>query len=135
MTSQEEKGPTSVPIPRMNSNELKDFILGYCDRRIFTSADCRDDEITRVFMVLLFMEDTGSLKEVGCVWEHMNEAGPLSCNGKPMFISCHLMHKKDWDICCKAIGKELKRRENIQLDVQLDLEMEEKDVSRDPEAS
>ena len=124
-----------MPIPRMNSQELKDFILGYCDRQIYTCWDCAEEEIGQVFMILMFLENKDDLLEAGCIWEHMKEAGPMSCNGKPMFLSCHLMHKKDWDVCRKAIVKELKRRENLQLDIQLDLEMEEEDASGNPEAS
>ena len=55
------------------------------------------------------------LKDLGCIYEHMSKAGPRGINGYPMFMSCHLMHKEDWERALKAILREQKRQEGLEV--------------------
>ena len=55
------------------------------------------------------------LKDFGCFWEFISQAGPRSINGMPIFWSCRLMGKEDMDRCVKAIAIEQKRREAVEI--------------------
>lgn len=111
-------------IPDMTADQMKKFILGVCDRQIFTDRHTRhDDEVGMVFMIVAL----GGLKDVdvndlGCIWEWMSQAGPMSCNGMPMFFSCRLMNKKDAAFAFVQIEKEMKRREALTLQMDLNLD-------------
>src|SRR5688500_15846561 len=86
-------------IPDMSSKDMKEFILGVCDGKIFTDRHTRSDhEIGLVFMVFALSgpDQLGiDINDVGCVWEWLSEAGPRSINGMPCFFSCRFMNKKD----------------------------------------
>jgi hypothetical protein len=114
--SAEEKKP--FELARMTDDELREFVLGVCDGRIFTSRHCRDpEEVRMVFAILAF----GLLKDltredaaqIGLFWEYLSEAGPLACNGLPMFLSVRMMHVDDAERAGKAIVSELARRGEI----------------------
>ena len=61
------------------------------------------------------------IKDIGCIWEHISEAGPMSINNYPIFMSCHLMNKNDWARAIKAIDHELKLREESKKTILNDL--------------
>lgn len=117
----------SKEIPRMTTEAMEKFITGYCNKQIYTDQDCPENLLHLVFMVLTFsdLSDT-NLDNLGLIWEWTNEAGPRGINGHPTFFSCSLMHKKDFEICKKAIKQELKRREDLNFNLQEELDLEEK---------
>jgi hypothetical protein len=104
----------------MTDDQLKQFVLDYCDGKIFTSNQIRNpNSVGFVFMPLIMGALEGYTEEergkIAMAWEHLSKAGPRSINGMPMFASCHLMHKEDLDVVAPAITKELERRKNIEL--------------------
>ena len=125
----EEKSEKTEEIPtwdwskaRMSDEDLKEFVLDYCDRRIFTDQHItsgRVRDVGMVFMVLGLGAGAGMRKEdidqVGLIWEHMSKAGPRAINGMPTFLSARLMHKDDWERARKAIKRELDRRKEIEV--------------------
>jgi hypothetical protein len=54
-------------------------------------------------------------RDLGILWEWMHKAGPRSVNGYPIFFSLRIMHREDWNRALKAIIREEKRRESIEL--------------------
>ncbi len=105
---------------RCSDDELREFVVGWCDGRIFCSAELpTPDLLGSVFMPLAL----GALQEwtreeiglIGVVWEYRREAGPLAVNGQPVFFSCRLMHRDDWERARRAIDRELERRRTIEL--------------------
>lgn len=54
-------------------------------------------------------------RDLGIIWERIDRAGPRSINGYPMFMSCHLMHREDWEKARKAAVKEQERRQQVDL--------------------
>lgn len=102
--------------PRMTDEDKKRFVDDFCSGRVFTMHQVRQQDLVgTLFMPIAFgalAEYTPkSLKEnLGTVWEYMNQAGPRALNGYPMFFSCHLMHKKDWEELLPMIEEENKRR-------------------------
>jgi hypothetical protein len=109
-----------IQIPRMSDDQLREFICGVVDRRIFTIHDIHQrDEclIPAVFMPIIFGPfnhyNPDSLKRVGCVYEYYDKALPRSINGYPCFTSMRLMHAEDWKRAQAAIVAEIERRKNI----------------------
>lgn len=103
---------------RMSDNEIRTFVLGYCDGRIFTSADVEDPKlIPVVFMpVALGAFDSWSIDEceqIGLFWELTSVAGPGTINGYPMFLTARVMHREDWERARTAILIEVRRRMDI----------------------
>lgn len=56
-------------------------------------------------------------KDIGVVWEWLSKAGPRSINGYPIFFSCRLMHREDWEKARRAAQKEMDRRKELDLDL------------------
>jgi hypothetical protein len=112
----------ALKLPKMSDEDLRKFVDDYCSNRIFTSNELQNSEIDLLQMIFLPLSlgclsklQPDSLKQVGCIWEYYDKAGPRSINGKPMFMSMNLMHIDDWKRAVTAIEKEEKRRENIEL--------------------
>ena len=104
----------------MEDQQLREFVLGVCDQRIFTSDFIRrPEELRMVFMVVGlggFADWTREeLAQIGCFWEYMEAAGPRAVNGYPMFMSVRVMNKEDHERARKAIVAELERRKGIEV--------------------
>lgn len=116
---------TDVFPPRLTKDELKEFILGVCDGRIFTDwvmpPHDKQQLLPVVFMPIalggLEGHTTDELNNVGAIWEYMNQAGPRSINGYPMFMSMHLVHRLDTAIAMPAIMEEKKRRDALEVEL------------------
>lgn len=102
----------------MTEAEIRQWVMNYCDGHIFTSADVEKRHepglIGMVFMPLMLgglselaPEDTDS---IGLIWENMAAAGPRGVNGMPVFMSCRLMAKADFEIVKPLVNAELQRR-------------------------
>lgn len=108
-------------INRMNDEELKAFVLGVCDDKIFTSmhvADLDTHLLGSIFMPLMFLDEEQReplRHDLGIVWEHLAKANDRALNGYPTFFSMRVMHKDDWDRARAAIKKEQDRRKEIQV--------------------
>jgi hypothetical protein len=95
---------------------LKRFVMDYCDGNIFTSMQVHEPEqVSMVFMVLIFMEKDQIPPDAAFVWEHMSKQAPRSINGYPTFFSCYFMDKADAERVIPAIDEELKRRKEIKV--------------------
>lgn len=55
------------------------------------------------------------LQNLGVIYEDVSKAAPRSINGMPMFWSCQILNKSDWQRCREAIEQELERRENMEI--------------------
>jgi hypothetical protein len=110
----------------MTAQELKEFVLDYCDGSIITDRQVNDEHILPVvFMPLVFMDlSEVNTESIGIVYANTrtDTTTGRSVNGWPTFMSCRLMHKKDWELVVPVIQKEIKRRENISMDFQMELE-------------
>jgi len=98
----------------MAMSKLRQFVLDYCDGKIFTDQSAPIKDISMIFMILLFMKpEEYDTESIGCMYEYFSEAGPRSINGYPVFMSACFMHKDDWKICVPAINRELQRRKDL----------------------
>jgi hypothetical protein len=101
--------------PRMSEEDLKQFVLGCCDGKVYTNRHINSARVVPlVFMPLAFWKKP-DLEDVGLIWEWLSEMGPRAINGHPTFMSCRLMHTDDWERARVAIERELERRENIEV--------------------
>lgn len=107
------------PLPRLSDDELREFIDAFISGRIFTSnhiPEGNGDLIAMVFMPIAFGAVTKeTAEEVALVYEYLDKAGPRSINGMPIFFSCRLLHKKDWERALPVLKAERDRRKNIEL--------------------
>jgi len=72
----------------------------------------RDEEIARAAYAG-FQEVR--LQNLGVIYEHYSKAGPRSVNGQPIFFSCCILSRSDWQRASAAIVRELERRENMEI--------------------
>ena len=115
----EEKERKEFP-GRMNDEEIRQFVLDFVAGKIFTDRHVNDVDMLGMVFPVLALGGFGDVTEeeaanIGLIWEDINKAGPRSVNGMPMFLSCHLMHKDDFERARVAIDKELKRRKEIEV--------------------
>ncbi len=107
-----------ISISRMTEEELRNFVLGVLDGRIFTHLHVpNSSDVQMVFMPLMFgafsQYNQDSLKTIGCVYEYLEKALPRSINGLPCFGSFLLLHIEDWKRAHAAITTEQERRKTI----------------------
>jgi hypothetical protein len=55
------------------------------------------------------------LQNIGVLYEYQSKAMPRSINGFPMFMSCCILTRAEWDRVRPAINRELDRRKNMEL--------------------
>ena len=112
----------ALKLPRLSDTDLRKFVDDFVSNRIFTSAQLNEGNVNLLPMVFMPLGlgslahlQPDSLKQIGCVWEYIDRAGPRSINGLPTFISMNLLHIEDWKRAVPAIDKEIKRRASIEL--------------------
>jgi hypothetical protein len=112
----------ALKLPRMSDQDLRKFVDDFVSNRIFTSAQLNDSNVNLLPMIFMPLGlgslsnlQPDSLKQIGCVWEYIDKAGPRSINSMPMFITMNLMHIEDWKRAIPAIEREEKRRASIEL--------------------
>ena len=106
--------------PKLSDEQLKQFVLDFCDGALYTSAHpSKMEDIKLVFLPLMLgaLSDwiPEELETIGLIYEDMSKAMPRSVNGMPMFMSCHIMHIEDWERARKAIDAEFDRRKSIEV--------------------
>ena len=102
----------------LSDKEAKRFALGMREGQIFTDRHLppEDEEaLIRVFMVLA-LADEKLIKELqedppGMIFEYVNKAGPMACNGLPMFMSAQFLSQESTELVNKYLT-ELERWEN-----------------------
>ena len=110
-----------LDLPRMSDDALRKLILDFVDGRIFTSVHIPSNQmqsmLSMVFMPLalgaLHKVHPDSLANIGLIYEYLDQAAPRSINGMPIFFSCRMVHKDDWQRAIPAIQAEEERRKNI----------------------
>lgn len=105
-----------IEVPRMEPEKLRTFIKEVRSGSIFLSLYLNNPkDIPMVFMPLalggLSNHSESYIKSIGAVWEYYSKAGPMSINGMPMFMSCHLIHQEDVKIVTEALVQLEKQEE------------------------
>jgi hypothetical protein len=114
MTEPEQKG-----LPRLDSAEIKKFVLDFMAGDVFTDFHVTDKNLLPMVFMPLAMGGYESFSEkarseIGCVYARFSDGTfPRSINGYPIFGSCAFMHKDDWARAHAAITKARDALENI----------------------
>lgn len=108
----------ALDIPRLTDDQLREFVLGVVDGRIFTDHQARDPVM--VFYPLLFgafseYNQESVKNRLGCIYEYVDKALPRAVNGQPCFMSMRCMHIDDWKRASTAINAEVERRKTIKI--------------------
>jgi len=53
--------------------------------------------------------------QIGVVWEWNSESLPRSINGYPIFMSCRIMHKEDWEEVLPILQEKQRQIDDIDL--------------------
>lgn len=113
-------------LKRLTDDELRAFIIGVVDGKIFTlqHINAADQRLLHSIFMPLAMGALAEwpaevLKEIGTVWEYYDAAMDRAINGYPMFMSCRVMWKGDWERASKKIveleAKRKQEREELEL--------------------
>jgi hypothetical protein len=108
-----EKGKEGVWPPPLSDNVLRQFVVDYLGRSIFTDQDMgkQRKDLLSVFMpVGLGCYDDRAIFElanIGIFYEYLEKAGPRSVNGFPVFFSVRVMSIADAERCLAAIKKQM----------------------------
>src|SRR5262245_25517408 len=109
----------SRELHRMTPEELKTFVLAWCDGRVVSDRHVGGHMLTSVFPLLglgaLSKLSKRAVQNIGLVFAYTWDpgAGGMAVNGWPMFLSLRLMHKKDWNQIIPVIEAERKRRQEL----------------------
>lgn len=79
----------------MTHQDLKILAKDFVDGKVFLSTD--PEEISRHFMVMMFIDAKELPNDLSAVFEYYAEAGPIGLNGKPLFMTARLLLKSDLD--------------------------------------
>ncbi len=105
----------------LSNDKLREFVLAFVDGRIFTDKHVHNPkrDLGMVFMPIALGAFSGwtedQLNNVGCIYEYIDQAGPRSINGMPVFFSFRILSAEQWDQAREAIVKEQARRKKIEI--------------------
>jgi hypothetical protein len=52
---------------------------------------------------------------IGVIWEWNSKSSPRSINGYPIFMSCRIMHKEDWEEVLPILQEKQRQMDDINL--------------------
>ena len=112
-----EKRPWPAEPPRMSEEDLRAFVLGLCDGKIWTSNHNNGQGIDAFSMMLMFKNPPPReyTEKIGLLWEWLDKAGPRAVNNQPSFFSMRILHIDDWNRAFAAYQEEMNRREEIRV--------------------
>ena len=114
--------PTLVPLPE---EEVKQLAIDITENRIWTSA-FHGEQADDSFMVLKMwigsvQSETDATSEQllehinkwGMIYEYMKEAGPMSVNGRPVFMSHRILPRENMESLISYLRKLEDAKENL----------------------
>lgn len=108
---------------RVTKDELRQLVLDTLDNKVFYSTQLSDKKLIELVFIPIRLGafqkiSKNSVKNVGNIYEYYEHANKhKNIEGFPIFFSCNLLHKKDWEVVQREVNKELKRREKINIDL------------------
>jgi len=108
-------------VPRKSKEELREFVNGVADGRIFTANHIAENDkrsmLGSIFMPIslgAFTDLTSDdIAQIGMIYEYLSEAGSRGINDYPVFFSMRMLHTEDWERVKNVIKEGLERRDNI----------------------
>lgn len=102
MESEVEKGGLRGEESMMTDEELRQIAVDLHAGRIWSDRNCRSvEEVRMSFLIVAFMDgkDLKAMEERGVdfIYEYLDQAGPRSVNGMPVFLSMKTLTKPEAD--------------------------------------
>jgi hypothetical protein len=100
---------------RLSDEQIKEYARGLHDGRLFTNFHIPEEQALQMVPSIFMPIGMGALSsydhtKLGAIVEWLEEAGPRSVNGYPIFMSCTVIHREDWgkitDLYHKLIAAE-----------------------------
>jgi hypothetical protein len=84
----------------MSDGEIKALAMSIFKGEVYTDRHLpKGEDIMRIFTVLMMMDKTQiddfNANPPGLIYEHIDEASPMACNGQPMFFGMHWVSQTD----------------------------------------
>ena len=106
----------------MSPQQIGKFVMGWCDQSIFTNRHAPARFVPNIFLPIRSLsKDT--IGTIGLIWEWLSLSRSIKIHKYPIFTSCYLMGKEDWNICYTLIQQELDRRDNLRIRIQQQLNL------------
>lgn len=133
----EKKYEEKWKIKTFTDDELKTIAKDIYNGDIFTDRHCSDENISLIFMPLIFINSRGDsdkrdskiydivereiedkyfneyVSNIGLVYEYLSKRGPVAINGNPIFYSCSFLSKYDTTKMFEYYDKYKELRESI----------------------
>ena len=85
------------PPQRLPDAELRQLAVDTANGKVYT--DRHGADAIDAFMVIKLLAMSGKtpafVEQWGMLYEYLTEAGPRTCNGRPTFFSCKILHVDD----------------------------------------
>lgn len=116
-TTQESSEGGVTSLPRMDDDEIREFVDALMAGQLFTSEQVKNEgDIPMVFMPLMLGASEHLepiIDDIGCLYEYMDKAAPRGINGQPIFYSFNVLHKDDWAVVLDTLKYEETRRQTM----------------------
>tara|TARA_X000000950_G_scaffold259444_1_gene327834 strand:+ start:8298 stop:8753 length:456 start_codon:yes stop_codon:yes gene_type:complete len=100
----------SVPEPEIPEEIPEDMSVDEFDRLQADKEDILDRHRELKKKLQKEIDD-----QIGVVWEWYSESLPRSINGYPIFMSCRIMHKEDWEEVLPILQEKQRQIDDIDL--------------------
>jgi hypothetical protein len=96
--------------PILPKRNLRSLALEIVEGKVFGSWSINNPntDLHLVFMVLLFCKKEDIPEDTAAVYEYVDQAGPRSINGMPIFTSCRFLSQDEYKEVCEHI-QEIKK--------------------------
>ena len=81
----------------------------------FDRLHSEKDEISAKYEALREKIDQAYIAQLGVVWEWYDKSLPRGINGYPIFMSCRMMHKEDWEEVLPILQEKQRQLDDIDL--------------------
>lgn len=90
--------------------ELNRLARDIVQQQVFLSVYIREADMQMLGMIFMPLGlgaladmSEAEVNDIGVVYEYYDKAGPRSVNGYPIFFSCHIISRQDWEYVVKKV--------------------------------
>jgi hypothetical protein len=95
-------------VTRLRDEELNQLAQDYHAGRVFTNQHVTSAyQVSLVFLPLALggIPESVDHDSIGMIYEYVDQAGPSSINGMPMFMSYRVLHKADLELLIDKVKR------------------------------
>lgn len=99
------------PQPDKSEAELRQLAMDMVEGKVFGDWQVDDDATVRmVFLPLAFCGPKHLPRNIGGIYEYIDQSGPRSINGYPMFMTMQFMTDKDREVIIQMVKEYVELR-------------------------